>query len=235
MVPGLDGLLGTRRWMEIGRLAETLQAQPPSAKSVVLDDPSPEAIVRIKDRILRGRPTATAYLRIADGCDAGCAFCAIPNIKGRLVSRPAAEIVAEARYLATQGAKELVVIAQDTTAYGQDRGEKDALPGLLEEIVREAPDLSWLRLMYAYPQHVSARLVALMAEQPKICRYVDLPLQHAHPETLRRMRRPYRAEGHAGAVGAAAPGHARHRPCEPPSSSATPAKLRQSSRNCWLL
>ena len=108
-----------------------------------------------------------------------------------MASRAAAEVVAEARYLVDQGAKELVLIAQDTTAYARDRGEQDALPGLLETIVREAPALSWLRIMYAYPQHVSPRLISLMADQPKICRYVDLPLQHAHPETLRRMRRPH--------------------------------------------
>jgi ribosomal protein S12 methylthiotransferase len=194
MVPGLDGLLGTRRWMEIDHLAETLQAQAEGAGSVVLDDPSPEAVVRVRERVLRGRPAATAYLRIADGCDAACAFCTIPHIKGPLSSRPAAAVVAEARYLVEQGARELVVIAQDTTAYAQDRGERDALPGLLEAILREVPGLSWLRLMYAYPQHISARLIALMAENPKICQYVDLPLQHAHPETLRRMSRPPQVE-----------------------------------------
>jgi ribosomal protein S12 methylthiotransferase len=191
LVPGLDGLLGTRRWMEIDRLADALQAQPAAAGSIVLDDPTPEAVARVKDHILRGQPTATAYLRIADGCDAACAFCTIPHIKGPLVSRPAAEVVSEARYLVQQGAKELVVIAQDTTAYGQDRGEQDALPGLLESILAEAPDLAWLRLMYAYPQHISPRLVELMAGHPKICHYLDLPLQHAHPATLRRMRRPH--------------------------------------------
>jgi ribosomal protein S12 methylthiotransferase len=194
MVPGLDGLLGTRRWMEIDHLADTLQAQPAFTGSIVLDDPTPEAVVRVRDRILRGRPTATAYLRIADGCDAACAFCTIPHIKGPLVSRPAAEVVAEACYLVQQGAKELVVIAQDTTAYGQDRGEQDALPGLLESILAKAPDLAWLRLMYAYPQHISPHLIELIAGHPRICHYLDLPLQHAHPATLRRMHRPHNVD-----------------------------------------
>ena len=96
------------------------------------------------------------------------------------------EVVSEARSLVARGARELVVIAQDTTAYGADRGEKDALPGLLREVLTAVPDLAWLRLMYAYPQHVSRDLIALMAEEPRVCHYLDLPLQHAHPDTLRR-------------------------------------------------
>ena len=195
LVPALDGLLGTRRWMEIDQLVEALEGAPESSSPlVVLDDPSPEAIAQVKGRVLRGDSLATAYLRIADGCNAPCAFCSIPQIKGPLQSRPVADILREARHLVDRGAKELVIIAQDTTAYGQDRGERDALPDLLTEILRTVPELSWLRLMYAYPQNVTSRLISTMAEDPRICHYLDLPLQHAHPETLRRMRRPHHVD-----------------------------------------
>lgn len=194
MVPELDGLLGTRRWMEIGDLLQTME-QEGGEVATLIDNPAPETIATVKGRVLRSRPTATAYLRIAEGCDAPCAFCSIPQIKGPLRSRPVGEIVEEAQFLVEQGARELVVIAQDTTAYGQDRGDRDALPGLLETLLHSAPNLVWLRLMYAYPQHVTERLIDLMTGEPRICRYLDLPLQHAHPDTLRRMRRPHDADG----------------------------------------
>jgi ribosomal protein S12 methylthiotransferase len=92
--------------------------------------------------------------------------------------------------LVGRGVKEIVLIAQDTTAYGLDWGEQDALPGLVEAVLDAVPDLRWLRLMYAYPGRVSSRLIQVMAGDPRVCRYLDLPLQHAHPRVLRRMRRP---------------------------------------------
>jgi ribosomal protein S12 methylthiotransferase len=133
---------------------------------------------------------ASAYLKIADGCSAPCAFCAIPSIKGPLRSRSVGEVVADARALVERGALELVLVAQDTTAYGRDREERDALPLLLDSLVDAVPEVPWIRLMYAYPQHISARLIATMARHPQIVPYLDLPLQHAHPDTLRRMCRP---------------------------------------------
>jgi ribosomal protein S12 methylthiotransferase len=133
----------------------------------------------------------SAYLQIADGCSAPCAFCAIPSIKGPLHSRPVDEILADARLLAERGVLEIVLVAQDTTAYGQDRGERDALPSLLESLVEAVPEVPWIRIMYAYPQHISARLIETMAAyRSQVVPYLDLPLQHAHPDTLRRMRRP---------------------------------------------
>ena len=190
-VPGIDGLLGTRRWMEIGSLLDDLGQQQESEATILLGDPAPQALAKAQNRILRSSSVATAYLRIADGCNAPCAFCSIPKIKGPLLSRSVEEILSEARYLTEHGANELVVIAQDTTAYGHDRGGKNALPGLLKAILRAVPDVSWLRLMYTYPQHITPELIDLVAQQPKICHYLDLPLQHAHPETLKRMRRPH--------------------------------------------
>ncbi|HEY80884.1 MAG TPA: 30S ribosomal protein S12 methylthiotransferase RimO, partial [Caldilineae bacterium] len=132
----------------------------------------------------------SAYLKISDGCNAPCAFCSIPSFKGRLKSRPFGSVVEEAQALVQAGARELVVVAQDTTDYGRDWGEPNSLPRLLNAIARRAPGLDWLRLMYAYPGHVSDQLIEVMAETPQILHYLDIPLQHGHPATLRRMRRP---------------------------------------------
>jgi ribosomal protein S12 methylthiotransferase len=205
-VPGVDGILGTRRWPEIANLVVELRAarrQGQGGRLALLDDPVWEAV---GDGERFARQGASAYLKIADGCSAPCAFCAIPLIKGPAASRPAAAVVQDARDLVGQGVVEIILIAQDTTAYGRDRGERDALPGLMQSIldavpVREAgspadprgepaPALPWLRIMYAYPGHVSGRLIDVMAGDPRVCHYLDLPLQHAHPAVLRRMKRP---------------------------------------------
>ncbi len=191
-VPGIDAVLGTRRWHEIGSLVQDLRRGRPARgrrrqeRMALLGDGLPAA----GDGRQAARQGATAYLRIADGCSAPCAFCTIPRIKGPAASRPAGEVVAEAAELAGEGVRELILIAQDTTAYGRDRGETDALPDLIESILAAAPGLDWLRLMYAYPGRVSPRLVEVMAGDPRVCRYLDLPLQHAHPDVLRRMKRP---------------------------------------------
>lgn len=189
-VPGVDALLGTRRWSEIGALLAEVsgdQAHHLGGRPARLGDP------------LRGdagegqgiaRQGASAYVKLADGCSAPCAFCAIPLIKGPAASRPAAEIAADVARLVGDGVKEIVLIAQDTTAFGRDRGEPDGLVGLLRTILRANDDLRWLRLMYAYPGHVSPALIEQMASDRRVCHYLDLPLQHAHPAVLRRMKRP---------------------------------------------
>ena len=133
---------------------------------------------------------ASAYLKIADGCRRRCAFCAIPLIKGRPVSRPLQAILREAHQLQARRVKELILIAQDTTDYGSDLGLKDGLATLLERLVEEAPEIPWLRILYAFPGYVTDRLIEVMASHPQILPYLDMPLQHAHPATLRRMRRP---------------------------------------------
>src|SRR5581483_4687992 len=131
----------------------------------------------------------SAYLKISDGCNAPCTFCIIPQIKGRFASIPALELVAEARRLRASGVRELVLVAQDSTAYGEDLGRRDALPDLWRALADAVPDC-WLRLMYAYPGRVSDRLIATMAELPQVVHYLDVPLQHGAVATLRRMRRP---------------------------------------------
>jgi ribosomal protein S12 methylthiotransferase len=133
---------------------------------------------------------ASAYLKIADGCRRPCAFCAIPLIKGTAVSRPVNLIVDEARRLRDAGVRELILIAQDTTDYGHDLGIKDGLAVLLEQLTDSVPDMDWIRVMYAYPGYVTDRLIEVMATRKQVLPYLDMPLQHAHPKTLYRMRRP---------------------------------------------
>jgi ribosomal protein S12 methylthiotransferase len=132
----------------------------------------------------------SAYVKISEGCDHKCAFCIIPAIRGKHVSKPIAELVAEVRDLAEQGVQECLLIAQDSTYYGVDLGLRDGLAQLLTAICTEVPEMRWVRLMYAYPTQVTPGLIETMARYPQICPYIDMPLQHAHPETLRRMKRP---------------------------------------------
>jgi ribosomal protein S12 methylthiotransferase len=197
-VPGVDALLGTRRWAEIARLVELLEPGRKGRRQRrdLLGDPAAGADEPAGPRT--ARQGATAYLKIAEGCSAPCAFCAIPLIKGPAASRPVDDIVGDAVGLVQEGVKEIILIAQDTTAYGRDRGERDALPGLVEAILGALPGepngpgagRPWLRLMYAYPGHISPRLIEVMAGDARVCHYLDLPLQHAHPDVLRRMKRP---------------------------------------------
>lgn len=133
-------------------------------------------------------PHFFAYLRIADGCDNRCAYCAIPSIRGGLRSRSMEAVVQEARTLAQNGVKELVVIAQDTTVYGVDRSKKSELPQLLDRLC-EIDGIEWIRLMYCYSEHITDELLDVMAKQDKIVKYMDLPIQHASGNVLRAMNR----------------------------------------------
>lgn len=188
-VPGIDGILGTRRWMDILQVVEELRGgkhpEPvyhlPEAPTVGTDE---QGTLRVA---VQG---ASAYIKIADGCRRPCAFCAIPLIKGTAVSRPIESILAEARTLQRMGVRELILIAQDTTDYGHDLGLKNGLAHLLERLVQEVPDVPWIRIMYAYPGYVTDELIEVMARHKQIVPYLDMPLQHAHPMALRRMRRP---------------------------------------------
>ena len=192
-VPGIDGILGTRRWMDIVDLVQQLRlgAHPeplyhlPETPTLGSDEGGVQLIAR---------QGSTAYLKIADGCRRPCAFCAIPLIKGPLASRPPELILEEARSLQKTGLRELVLIAQDTTDYGHDLGMKEGLAQLLEKLVVAAPHIDWIRILYAYPGYVTNRLIDVMAAHPQILPYLDMPLQHAHPATLERMRRPANLE-----------------------------------------
>lgn len=145
---------------------------------------------------LLATPKHYAYLKIAEGCDYTCAFCIIPTLRGAYRSRAASSVVTEARQLAARGVKEILLVSQDTTFYGIDRGERGALGRLLRAL-NEIDGLEWIRLLYLYPTTVDDDTLAAMAECEKVCRYVDLPLQHASDAVLKRMRRPGTRAGYA--------------------------------------
>jgi len=193
-VPGIDGILGTRRWMDIVDVVQKLRAEKDPQPFYHL--PEAPTVGTDEHGALRAAVQGpSAYIKIADGCRRPCAFCAIPLIKGTAVSRPVESILAEARALEEMGMRELILIAQDTTDYGHDLGMKDGLAQLLEQMMavlkpKDEGGVDWVRIMYAYPGYVTDRLIEVMAENPRIVPYLDMPLQHAHPATLRRMRRP---------------------------------------------
>ncbi len=138
-------------------------------------------------------PRTSAYIKIAEGCDHPCSFCIIPNLRGKFRSRRFESVVAEAEQLVAQGAREITLIGQDTTCYGEDLGLHDGLAQLLDRLAR-IPALRWLRFLYAYPNRVSTKLLDTMARHDNICKYLDLPLQHASPDVLKRMKRGGGAE-----------------------------------------
>jgi len=188
-VHGIDGILGTRRWMDILDVVDALRHGQHPEPLYHLPDVS--TVGTDEHGVLRaGIQGHSAFVKIADGCRRPCAFCAIPLIKGKAVSRPLDVIVNEARQLSQMEIHELNLIAQDTTDYGYDLGMKDGLARLLEQMIKTVPDIDWIRIMYAYPGYVTDRLIDVMASNPQILPYLDMPLQHAHPDTLRRMKRP---------------------------------------------
>lgn len=132
----------------------------------------------------------SAYLKISDGCNLRCAFCAIPSFKGDLRSKALGAILGEARELVEAGVNEIILVAQHLTDYGRDLKLDDGLAVLLNELCRIVPDDRWIRLMYAYPASITPSVMQAIADHPQIVPYLDMPLQHAHPDTLRRMRRP---------------------------------------------
>jgi ribosomal protein S12 methylthiotransferase len=193
-IPGLDGVIGTRRWMDIFDLVTRLRGRKKPEPLYHLPTDA-NVVGRDEHGVLRASVQgASAYLKIADGWRRPCAFCAIPKIKGTAVSRPIESVAQEAARLQDMGVKELILIAQDTTDYGYDLGLKDGLAHLLDAIVAAAPSIPWIRVMYAYPGYVTPRLMETMAKHKQILPYLDMPLQHGHRETLKRMKRPAKIE-----------------------------------------
>jgi ribosomal protein S12 methylthiotransferase len=174
--PEVDHVFGVGQWQDVARLLSV-------DVDAVYDIPDTPAH-------LTG---PSAYLRISDGCDAPCTFCVIPKIKGKLRSAPAGLLVREAQRLVEAGAREIVLVGQDTTAWGEDLGMPVAsgLPGLLKLLAETAGPDVWLRLMYAYPSRVSSELIEAMASIPNVVPYLDVPLQHGSESLLRRMKRPH--------------------------------------------
>ena len=137
---------------------------------------------------LLSTPRASAYIKIAEGCDHPCTFCVIPNLRGKFRSRRFESVVAEAEQLVARGVREITLIGQDTTCYGEDLGLKDGLAALLDRLAR-IEGLRWLRFLYAYPNRITGKLLETVAKHDNICKYLDLPLQHASPDVLKRMKR----------------------------------------------
>ena len=189
-VKGINGILGCRRWMDIINLIQTIRESKPHPQTPyhLLGEQTPES--RVPTVTQAATEGSSAYLKIADGCRRSCAFCAIPLIKGTTISRPLDQLIQDARSLQEQGIQELILIAQDTTDYGVDLSIQNGLAHLLEKLVIETPDIPWIRIMYAFPGCVDDHLIDVMASNPQILPYLDIPLQHAHPNVLRRMKRP---------------------------------------------
>ena len=142
---------------------------------------------------LLATPKYTAYIKIAEGCDHPCSFCIIPQLRGKFRSRRFESVVAEAERLAKQGVKEITLIGQDTTCYGEDLGLKDGLAQLLDRLA-QIEELQWVRFLYAYPNKITKRLLETIAKHPKIPNYIDVPLQHSSASVLKRMKRGAHAD-----------------------------------------
>ncbi len=191
-VPGIDGIVGTRNWMDIARLVSDFRTgTPPKQPYDIPDTPVHMDFHNVARVSIQG---ASAYLKIADGCRRPCAFCAIPLIKGKNTSRPIDNILADAQLLQANNIKEINLIAQDTTDYGSDLGIPDGLTLLIDQLCQTVPDIPWIRILYAYPGFVTDRLIDKMASLPQVLHYLDIPLQHAHPTILKRMQRPANIE-----------------------------------------
>jgi ribosomal protein S12 methylthiotransferase len=185
LLPEVDAFVGTG---EFPRIADIVQAALRGRGEVRRWITGHTALVTAELPRRRLGPGHYAYLKIAEGCDRACAFCAIPGIRGPLRSRRREDILAEARALAAEGVREVVLVSQETTSYGLDRGERHALVRLLEGLLA-IPALRWVRLHYLYPTGLTAELLRLLASEPRLCRYLDLPLQHCDGAILKAMRR----------------------------------------------
>ena len=182
--PEVDAIVGTGSW---SRIMEAVNATINEGKRVLITGESKEIYTATTPRIFT-TPNYTAYIKIAEGCNHRCAFCAIPYVRGNYRSRTIEDIKQEVTTLAKQGVKEFNIIAQDTTYYGRDIYGEPSLAKLLRELAK-IDEVKWLRIQYAYPHTFTDDLIDLIATEEKICNYVDLPLQHAHNDVLRRMRR----------------------------------------------
>jgi len=185
LLPEVDGFVGTGEFPRIAGIVRSVLRGPQRRRSWITGHTALATADLPRRRL---SPRHIAYLKIADGCDHRCRFCAIPAIRGPLQSRPRGDVVAEARRLAAEGVREIVLVSQDTTGYGADRAETNGLVALLEALLA-IPSLAWIRLHYLYPTRITPELIALLATQPRLCRYLDLPLQHADAGVLKAMGR----------------------------------------------
>src|SRR5690242_5176947 len=179
-IPEVDAVIGTGEVERIlAAIQGELQSDPPAVPAFLYHDATPRVL---------STPRHAAYIKIAEGCDHPCSFCIIPQLRGKFRSRRFESVVAEAERLARSGVREITLIGQDTTCYGEDFGLKDGLALLLEKLAG-IEELRWVRFLYAYPNKITGRLLDTIAAHDKICSYVDVPLQHASPDVLKRMKR----------------------------------------------
>jgi ribosomal protein S12 methylthiotransferase len=200
-IPEIDAVLGTGEVPQIvgaiGGAPLTFHRTSPQSP---VPSPRPTFLYGADTPRLLATPRHYAYVKIAEGCDYKCAFCIIPTLRGAYRSRSNDSIVAEARMLAAQGVKELLLISQDTTFFGIDRGERGALAKLLRSL-NAIDGLEWVRLLYLYPTTIDDATLTAMAECEKVCKYIDLPLQHASDVVLKRMKRPGTRQGYDALLG----------------------------------
>ena len=178
-IPEVDAVLGTTQLESIIDVCEDRPSPKVENPYYLYDENSPRLLTT---------PRYTAYIKIAEGCDRPCSFCIIPKIRGHYRSRPLQSILNEARYLSESGVKEVVLISQETTRYGDDLGMKHGLSDLLRQLAT-LEGLQWIRFLYCFPSQVDDALLTTMREVPKICKYMDMPLQHANGRILRSMKR----------------------------------------------
>lgn len=184
-MPELDAILGISTFKDIDQVLDRVV----SGEKVLHVQEAPQVFMEGGPRVLT-TPPGMAYLKISEGCNNHCSYCAIPSIRGNLRSRPSAEIAAEAKSLAKKNVKELVLIAQDTAGYGLDLYGHRVLPDLLESLC-QVEGIEWIRLMYLHPAHIDSRLVEMMAVQNKIIPYMDIPIQHVSSRVLASMNRKH--------------------------------------------
>lgn len=183
-IPEIDALIGTGSW---NRIMEAIDAINEGHRACIMD--SITNIYNERMPRMQTTPTYSAYVKIAEGCDNGCTFCIIPKVRGAYRSRTIESIVEEVERLAGMGVKEINLIAQDTTSYGSDLNNgKPMLVDLLRELVK-VDGIQWIRLLYLYPKYFTDDLLDFIVQEPKICNYIDLPLQHINDDILRRMNR----------------------------------------------
>jgi ribosomal protein S12 methylthiotransferase len=187
-IPEVDAVVGTGQVEAIARVAHRVRR---GLSAPLLEVGPAGTAVDLAPHRAVSTPRHLAYLRIADGCDFRCTFCIIPTLRGDLRSRPLEAVVEEARRLADAGTRELLLIAQDSTSYGADRYGASRLPDLLRALTR-VPGIEWIRVHYTHPKTWTEDLIRTFEEEPKVCRYVDIPLQHVTDAMLRRMRREVR-------------------------------------------
>ncbi len=182
-IPEVDALIGTTSFAQIINVIEKILE---GHKFTHFEDLDKLPKVSSKRMITSG--SYFAYLKIAEGCDKHCTYCIIPKVRGNYRSVPMEELISEATYLAEQGVKELILVAQETTLYGKDIYGKKELPKLLKELAK-IEKIEWIRILYCYPEEITDELIETMKEEPKICRYLDLPIQHASDRILQLMGR----------------------------------------------